>query len=73
MSSGGGRGGTFLVAIDNVPLTEAQTVPDTGGWDVWRTIIIPVSLPAGRHVLSLSMLTNGETGLTGNFNWIAVR
>jgi len=48
--------------------------PNTGTWEAWPTLTIPnVALPAGTHVLELRMLTNGATGLTGNFNWLEVR
>jgi hypothetical protein len=69
-----GAGGTFHVEVDGVDKTGPLTVPDTGGWQVWRTITKSgVSLPAGEHVIRFALDTNGASGMTGNFNWIAVQ
>jgi len=46
-------------------------VPNTGGWQTWRTLQVPnVMLPAGPQVWRVVMDTNGPTTATGNFNWI---
>ena len=69
-----GEGGAYLVQVDGVEVAGPQFVPNTGSWESWRTFSINgVALTAGRHVLTLRMLGNGPSGLTGNFNWIAVR
>jgi hypothetical protein len=69
----GGAGGRFHLRADGVDKTGSLTVPDTGGWQSWRTVTASVTLAAGLQVLRLVFETNGAAGLTGNFNWIAVR
>jgi hypothetical protein len=68
-----GTGGTFHLEAGSVDKTGPLTVPDTGGWQSWRTITkTGVSLAAGPQILRLVMDSNGPSGLTGNFNWLAV-
>jgi Carbohydrate binding module (family 6) len=70
-----GAGGVFHIEVDGVKKTGAITVPNTGGWQTWRTITAAgVSLTSGTHVIRVVMDTNGATtGSVGNFNWFAVR
>ena len=68
-----GAGGTFHLEVDGVDKTGPLTVPNTGGWQTWKTITKNgVALPAGAHVLRLKMDTNGATGSVGNFNHITI-
>ena len=68
-----GDGGTFHIEIDGVDKTGLLTVPDTGGWNVWRTILVPnVSLNSGVQVWRLVMDDNGVSTAVGNFNWMRV-
>jgi hypothetical protein len=65
-------GGTFHIEAGGVDKTGPLTVPATGGWQSWQTITKSgVSLSAGAQVLRLVMDSNGSSGMTGNFNWIA--
>jgi hypothetical protein len=69
----GGTGGTFHLEVDGVDRTGPMTVPNSGGWQVWRTVTkTGIALAAGEQVFRLVLDTNGGTGLTGNFNWLAV-
>jgi hypothetical protein len=70
-----GAGGVFHIEVDGVDKTGAMTVPNTGGWQTWRTITAAgISLTSGTHVIRVVMDTNGATtGSVGNFNWFAVR
>ena len=69
-----GAGGTFHVEVDGVARTGAMTVPNTGGWQSWRTITASgVSLTSGTHVVRVVMDSVGATGSVGNFIWFAVR
>jgi hypothetical protein len=69
-----GGGGTFHVEVNGVDKTGPMTVPNTGGWQAWQTITrTGVSLSSGTQVVRLVLDSNGATGLTGNFNWIAVQ
>jgi hypothetical protein len=70
----GGAGGRFHLEVDGVNATGAMTVPNTGGWQTWRTITAAgISLTSGTHVIRVVMDTTGATGSVGNFNWFAVR
>jgi Carbohydrate binding module (family 6) len=72
--SSSGAGGTFHVEVDGVNATGSMTVPNTGGWPVWKTITkTGVALSAGPHLIRVVMDTNGPGGSVGNFNWFAVR
>jgi hypothetical protein len=68
-----GAGGRFHIEVNGVDKTGPLTVPDTGGWQSWRTISkTGVSLAAGQQVVRLVLDSNGSsTGMTGNFNWIS--
>ena len=68
-----GRGGTFHIEINGVDRTGPLTVPDTGGWQTWRTIRrTGVALSAGPQVWRLVMDTNGATTAVGNINYLRV-
>jgi hypothetical protein len=65
-----GTGATFHIEVDGVALTGPIAVPDTGGWQSWRTITTPgISLTAGRRVLRVVLDTGGSGGGVGNYNW----
>jgi len=51
-------GGTTPVAI--------VTVPNTGDWPIFRTVSVPVTLPAGQHRLKLAFPTDYV-----NINWVS--
>ena len=69
-----GAGGTFHIEVNGVNKTGPIAVPNTGGWQAWRTITkTGVALSAGEQVIRLVLDTNGANGLTGNFNWMAVQ
>ncbi len=66
-----GTGGTFHAEVDGANVTGSLTLPNTGGWQTWKTITkTGVTLSAGQHVLRLKMDTNGTTGSVGNFDWL---
>jgi hypothetical protein len=66
-------GGKFHVEIDAVNVTGSVSVPNTGGWQTWQTVVINnVSLTAGQHVLRLALDANASSGFVGNFNWIQI-
>jgi hypothetical protein len=71
-----GAGGVFHVEANGVDVTGPISIPDTGGWQVWRTITkTGVSLSAGTQIVRIVMDTRGagSAGYVGNFNWFAVR
>ena len=69
-----GAGGTFHIEVNGVNKTGPLAVPDTGGWQVWKTITkTGVALASGPQVVRVVMDTNGAGGSVANFNWFALR
>ena len=67
-----GTGGRFHLELDRARKTSMLTVPNTGGWQKWKTITVKyVLLPAGTHVLRLAMDSVGARGNVASFNWIS--
>ena len=65
-----GTGTTFHVEVDTVDKTGRIAVPDTGGWQVFKTLTIPgVSMTAGTHVVRL-VFDTAASGGAGNYNWL---
>ncbi len=49
-----GDGGVFHIEMDGVDITNAITVPNTGGWQVWETVTLKdINLTAGAHVMRI--------------------
>ena len=68
-----GAGGRFHLEVDGQDLTGPLTVPNTYGWQEWKTITrTGVNLTAGKHVLRLALDSNGPTNTVGNFNYLTV-
>jgi hypothetical protein len=66
-----GAGGAFHIEVDGVAATGPLAVPDTGGWQTWRSIVIGgIPLTAGPHVLRVVIDTNGVAGWWGNLNFL---
>ncbi|MBN1410181.1 MAG: carbohydrate-binding protein [Spirochaetales bacterium] len=60
---------TIHMENDGVNITNAMSVPATGGWQTWTTVTkTGVNLTSGSHVLTLYMETDGF-----NVNWINVK
>jgi hypothetical protein len=69
-----GSNGKFHAAIDGTNVTGSLTVPNTGGWQIWKTLTkAGVSLAAGTHVLRIALDANGSTGSVGNVNYLSIR
>lgn len=69
VASGNGGGGAFRFDLDGAPVTGTLIVPNTGGWQTYQSVTASVTLPAGQHVLRLSLLGNGPQGGAGNYNY----
>lgn len=55
-SSGGGQ---FMLSMDGTRLGEIVNVPNTGGWQNWRTVQLQgVELAAGEHILQFTVRRN---------------
>ena len=51
-------GKTFYVEFNGVNKTGNITVPNTGGWQNWTTVSVPVSLSAGTQIMRFVSSTN---------------
>ena len=70
-----GAGGAFHVEFDGVDKTGPMTLPATGGWQVWQTVVKRgVTLPAGRQVMRLAFDAAAATpgAYIGNVNWVRI-
>ncbi len=65
-----GQGGTFHVEFGGTNVTQALTIPDTGGWQQWTTVSTMVTLQAGPQVARVVFDTAGVA--VGNLNWFRV-
>jgi hypothetical protein len=69
-----GAGGTFHVEVDGADKTGPIAVPDTGGWQIWKTVTKSgLVLEAGLHAIRVRLDTAGANGSVANFNWFALR
>ena len=65
-----GAGATFRVEVDGVDRTGPVAVPDTGGWQAWRTIVTAgIPLTAGWRTVRVAFATASSAGAAGNYNW----
>lgn len=44
-------GGSFHVEMDGTDISGLQTVPNTGGWQVWQNVTTNVNISAGQHIM----------------------
>lgn len=65
-----GTGGRFHVEVDGVDRTGPIAVPDTGGWQTWKTITTTgIPLTAGTRVIRVVFAKDSSSGGVGNYNW----
>lgn len=73
VASGNGGGGAFHIEVDCIDITGPLTVPNTGGWQNYQTVVKSgLVLTAGAHLLRLVLDSAGPAGGIGNFNYFAV-
>ena len=65
-----GTGGAFHVEFGGGVVTDTQWIPNTGGWQAWTDVSVPVSLDAGTQVMRFVADANGPTGVFGNLNYL---
>jgi alpha-L-fucosidase 2 len=60
------QGGGGRIALLDGDLRELNTIalPGTGGWQTWKSVVLPVSLEAGEQILRVSAKRGGF-----NLNW----
>ena len=63
-----GPGGTFHLEAGGVNVSGPLVIPDTGGWQSWRTISANVSLAQGTQPIRVVFDGNGASGYAGNFD-----
>jgi endonuclease/exonuclease/phosphatase family metal-dependent hydrolase len=63
-----GAGGTFHLEANDVNVTGALSVPNTGGWQNWQSVSKTITLNAGQQILRLVMDSSGSSGALGNFD-----
>ncbi len=69
-----GPGGTFHLTVNGIDATGPLVIPDTGGWQVFTTVLRPgVNLAAGLQTWRLIFDANGASGYVGNFNFVSVQ
>jgi hypothetical protein len=66
-------GGTFHVEFNGVDETGPIQIPNTGGWQVYRDVSVPVTLEAGIQVMRVVLDTNASTNAVGNFNYVKIQ
>lgn len=66
-----GDGGTMHIEINGSDRTGPIALPDTGGWDSWRTITIP-TFGIASGVMRLVFDTAGPSGWLANIDYILV-
>ncbi|MBN1669973.1 MAG: carbohydrate-binding protein, partial [Kiritimatiellae bacterium] len=68
-----GPGGAFHLEFDGVEKTGSVKVPNTGGWDQWRTCSIPgIRLDAGTQVMRIAFDSVGKEGVVGDFDFFRI-
>ncbi len=60
-------GRKMRVLVDGKDVAGSISVPNTGGWNEWETVMTTVQLSAGKHVLRVVFDVGGL-----NFNWIDI-
>ena len=68
-----GTGGTFHIEVNGTDRTGPLSIPDTGGWQTWVTILkTGMTLSAGPQLWRIVMDSNGSSGSVGNLNYVRV-
>ena len=62
-----GAGGRFHLEMNGVNVTGSLAIPDTGGWQTWRTVSATASLIAGLQTARLVIDADGSVA-AGNFD-----
>lgn len=67
-----GAGGRLHVEFDGVDKTGPLTIPNTGGWQSWTTLSVPVTLAAGPQRVRLMVDAASASGVVGNVNFLTL-
>jgi N-acetylneuraminic acid mutarotase len=64
-------GGSLHVEVAGVNKSGAIVVPNTGGWQTWKTLTKSgIALSAGMHVVRLQFDSSANTGGIANVSWL---
>jgi hypothetical protein len=55
----GGSGGTLHIEFDGTNVSGPISIPNTGGYDTWQSIMQTVNLSAGQHIMKVSYDSSG--------------
>jgi len=66
-------GARVRVSFGGVDKTGPWDLPNTGGWQTWETVSVPVTLAAGQQVVRLTFERAAANGFVGNINWMRIR
>lgn len=56
----GGAAGTMSLYSGSTPILSAKAMPNTGGWQVWKNIVVPnITLQAGTQVFKIEITSAG--------------
>jgi hypothetical protein len=65
--------GKFHLEMDGVDVTGQMGMPNTSGWQSWKTVSKGgLNLAGGSHVLRLVMDANGSSGYVGNIDALTI-
>jgi hypothetical protein len=65
-------GAKFHAELDGANVTGSIDIPNTGGYQTWRTLTKTVQADAGVHVLRIALDAAAPTGYAGNLNWFKI-
>lgn len=65
-----GQGGKLRMMLDGKRIGGAMRIPDTGGWDNWRTISRTLMLTPGVHDLRIVFTKSGRSGEVGAVDYL---
>jgi endonuclease/exonuclease/phosphatase family metal-dependent hydrolase len=65
-----GSGGTFHVEFSGVNRTGAMSIPNTGGWNTYVDVAVPISLYGGVQTMTVVFDSVGSTGAIGNLSYL---
>lgn len=63
-------GASFHVEVGGVDVTGPLRIPNTGGWQIWRSVSTTVTLPAGRQRLRVLFDAEAWDGTAGNLDYL---
>jgi parallel beta-helix repeat protein len=63
-------GGRLHIEFDGGDVTGSVNVPSTGNFQAFSTVVMPVTLAPGQHVMRVMFDAASTNGYVGNINWL---